>query len=124
MRAYAHGEGCLMQFLQLALDDPDPQPVRPLLGLHRRAAGARAPEPTTETVEAARRFFRGQDVVIEPRKLWVGGMPDRKGRITFLAPGRALAFADDPAWTAELAELWRQRRAGAAGDPGRAWSRC
>ena len=26
MRRYAHGEGCLMQFLQLALDDPDPSP--------------------------------------------------------------------------------------------------
>ena len=26
MRSYAHGEGCLMQFLQQALDDPDPRP--------------------------------------------------------------------------------------------------
>ena len=26
MRHYAHGDGCLMQFLQQALDDPDPQP--------------------------------------------------------------------------------------------------
>jgi hypothetical protein len=35
-------------------------------------------------VEAARRYFRGQDVVVEPRKM-------------FVAPGRALVFADDPA---------------------------
>ena len=28
---------------------------------------------------------------------------DRKGKINFLAPGRALAFADDPAWTDDLA---------------------
>ena len=26
MRGYAHGEGCLMEFLQQALDDPDPAP--------------------------------------------------------------------------------------------------
>ena len=26
MRGYAHGAGCLMQFLQRALDDPDPRP--------------------------------------------------------------------------------------------------
>ena len=107
MRAYAHGEGCLMQFLQQALDDPDAAALRPLLGLHRRAAGARARDRLPRTVDAARRFFRGQDVVVEPRKLWAGGLPDRKGKITFLVPGRALAFADDPAWNAELAELWR-----------------
>jgi len=34
-------------------------------------------------------------------------LPDRKGKIDFLAPGRALAFADDPAWHAELAVLWQ-----------------
>ena len=27
MRGYAHGAGCLMQFLQRALDDPDPGPA-------------------------------------------------------------------------------------------------
>ena len=107
MRAYAHGEGCLMQFLQLALDDPDPQPC----GRCSVCTGE-LPEPgdrpTVETVNAARQFFRGQDVVVEPRKLWVARIPDRKGKITFLAPGRALAFADDPAWGGELAGLWRQ----------------
>ncbi len=55
----------------------------------------------------ASRFFRGLDVVIEPRKLWPSGLPDRKGKITFLAPGRALAFADDPAWSEELGKLWQ-----------------
>jgi ATP-dependent DNA helicase RecQ len=104
MRGYAHGDGCLMQFLQQALDDPDPQPcgrcsvctgVLP-------APGARA---SGDVVEAARRYFRGQDVVVEPRKMWPSGLPDRKGKIRFLAPGRALAFADDPAWDDELAAL-------------------
>jgi len=106
MRSYAHGSGCLMQFLQLALDDPDPQPC----GRCSVCTGALPPpgaSPTDESIDAARTFFRGQDVVVEPRKLWASGLPGRKGRIGFLAPGRALAYADDPAWTAELAELWR-----------------
>ena len=106
MRSYAHGEGCLMQFLQLALDDPDPQPC----GRCSVCTGVLPPpgaRPTDASIDAARTFFRGQDVVVEPRKLWAAGLPGRKGRIAFLAPGRALAYADDPAWTEELAELWR-----------------
>ena len=61
--------------------------LRALLGLrpascrHRGAAGRPA------TVEAARQFFRGQDVVVEPRKLWVSGLPGSKGKINFLARG-------------------------------------
>ncbi|WP_420120282.1 RecQ family ATP-dependent DNA helicase [Nakamurella sp.] len=106
MRQYAHGAGCLMQFLQQALDDPDPQPC----GRCSVCTGTLPPPggtPDPETVAAAQRFFRGQDVVVEPRKLWPGGLPDRKGRIAGLAPGRALAFADDPAWSEVLATLWR-----------------
>jgi ATP-dependent DNA helicase RecQ len=104
MRSYAHGDGCLMQFLQQALDDPDPQPCGrcSLCTGTLPAPGAR---PSGDVVEAARRYFRGQDVVVEPRKMWPSGLPDRKGKIRFLAPGRALAFADDPAWDDELAAL-------------------
>jgi ATP-dependent DNA helicase RecQ len=105
MRRYAHGEGCLMEFLQRALDDPDPgrcgrcsvcDGVLPAPGAH----------PSAELVEAARRFFRGRDVLIEPRKLWVSGLAGRKGKIAGVAPGRALAFADDPAWGDVLRVLW------------------
>ena len=97
-----------MQFLQRALDDPDPQPVRPLLGLHRRAAGPGRP--------ARRRDGRRRPAVL-PRPgrgrraaqaVGRAGCPTARARSRFLAEGRALAFADDPAWTAELAELWRQ----------------
>ncbi len=106
MRSYAHGEGCLMRFLQQALDDPDPQPC----GRCSVCTGT-LPDPgahaSEEAIDAARRFFRGQDVIVEPRKLWPTGLPDRKGKITFMAPGRALAFADDPAWKDDLATLWR-----------------
>ncbi|MFL6063425.1 MAG: RecQ family ATP-dependent DNA helicase [Friedmanniella sp.] len=110
MRSFAHGEGCLMQFLQQALDDPEPQAC----GRCSVCTG-QLPEPgerpSREVVEAAARFFRGQDVVVEPRKLWASGLPGRKGRIGFLVPGRALAFADDPAWTEELDRLWQRDEA-------------
>jgi ATP-dependent DNA helicase RecQ len=106
MRAYAHGEGCLMRFLQQALDDPDPQPCgrcSVCTGILPAPGG----RPSPETVDAARRFFRGLDVIIEPRRQWVARLPDRKGKISFMGEGRALAYADDPAWNAELARLWR-----------------
>ncbi len=107
MRAYAHGDGCLMEFLQQALDDPDPQPCGrcSVCTGTLPAPGSRA---SSGMVDAARRYFRGKDVVVEPRKLWPSGLPDRKGKITFLMPGRALAFADDPAWNDELAVLGQQ----------------
>ena len=40
--------------------------------------------------------------------MWVSGLPGKKGKITFLGEGRALAYADDPAWSSVLAELWRR----------------
>ena len=107
MRRYAHGEGCLMQFLQLALDDPDPSPCGrcSVCDGQLPAPGLR---PSAPTIEAARRYFRGQDVLVEPRKMWVSGLPGKKGKIGFLGEGRAMAYADDPAWSGVLADLWRQ----------------
>ena len=108
MRRYAAGAGCLMQFLQVALDDPDPAPcgrcsvctgVLP-------APGAR---PSSEALAAAHGFARGIDVVIEPRKLWPSGLAGpraRKGRIVGCEVGRALAFADDPGWAEEVAAFF------------------
>ena len=107
MRRYAHGEGCLMEFLQRALDDPDPGPCGRCTVCDGRLP-APGVHPSSELVEAARRFFRGRDVVIEPRKLWVSGLAGRKGKIAGVAPGRALAFADDPAWGDVLRVLWRR----------------
>lgn len=107
MRRYAHGEGCLMQFLQQALDDPDPVPCGRCSVCDGRVP-APGPRPDTATVEAARRWFRGLDVVVEPRKMWASGLPGRKGRITFMREGRALAYADDPAWSAVLTRLWQR----------------
>jgi ATP-dependent DNA helicase RecQ len=103
MRAYARGRGCLMMFLQQALDDPSPAPC----GRCSVCTGE-LPEPGAELdpadIEAARAFLRGTDVVVDPRKRWPGGV-DRKGTIVGCEPGRALVFADTPGWGEAVAEL-------------------
>ena len=105
MRQYAHGQGCLMAYLQTALDDPSPAPCGrcsvctgqlPFPGLM----------PSQDKQNAARDFLRGLDVDIEPRKRWPSGV-GRKGAIRGFDAGRAVAFADDPAWLAELQALQR-----------------
>ncbi|KQP38793.1 DEAD/DEAH box helicase [Pseudorhodoferax sp. Leaf274] len=104
MRAFAAGQGCLMRFLQEALDDPAPSDC----GRCSVCTG-RLPEPGAHPgaarVEAARAHARGQDVVIAPRKLWPAGGA-RKGRIAGCSEGRALAFADDPGWADALLPLF------------------
>jgi ATP-dependent DNA helicase RecQ len=112
MRQYAHGQGCLMAYLQTALDDPSPAPCGrcsvctghlPFPGL----------APSTDKLMAARDFLRGMDVDIEPRKRWPGGV-SRKGTISGFDAGRAVAFADDPGWVTELQALrWATRGEGA-----------
>ena len=56
-------------------------------------------------MDAARAHLRTVDVEIEPRKLWPAGLAGRKGRINGCGVGRALAFADDPAWEASVVDL-------------------
>jgi ATP-dependent DNA helicase RecQ len=101
MRDFAAGRGCLMQHLQTALDDPNPAAC----GRCSTCTGEPVTFPTAPvpaTVEAARAYLRGVDVVLEPRKLWPAGTNGYKGRIDGPAVGRALAFADDPGWNDEL----------------------
>ncbi|UFU06217.1 RecQ family ATP-dependent DNA helicase [Ruania halotolerans] len=108
MRRYAHGEGCLMQFLQQALDDPDPQPCGrcSVCDGHLPAPGH---HPGEAMVAVARTYFRGLDAVVEPRKLWPSGVDGVRGKIgPVIAPGRAVAFADDPAWSDVLARMWQR----------------
>ena len=104
MRSFAAGQGCLMRFLQEALDDPEPNDCGRCSVCTGRLPGPGA-RPGEARVEAARVFARGQDVVIEPRKLWPSG-GTRKGRIVGCTEGRALAFADDPGWADVLMPLF------------------
>lgn len=109
MRSYAAGAGCLEAFLRRALDDEvaDDHACGRCSVCTRALPADLSAAPQEEGVAAARTYLRGLDVVVEPRKLWAGGMSGRRGRIAAalaLEPGRALAFADDPAWPG-LAEL-------------------
>jgi ATP-dependent DNA helicase RecQ len=104
MRGYARGAGCLMEFLQRALDDADPGPC----GSCSVCTGE-LPSPgrsiDLQRVEAARMQLRGEDVVIEPRKLWPSGNEQGlHGAIVGATQGRALAFADTPGWS-EVSQL-------------------
>ena len=103
MRAYAAGARCLMQVLTEALDDPSSGPCG-RCSVCTGALPAPGAQPSAERVLAARRHLRGRRHVLEPRKLWPSGS-GRRGKIVGLAPGRAVAFADDPAWTDLTAEL-------------------
>ncbi len=114
MRSFARGAGCLMRFLQEALDDPEPTDCGRCSVCTGKLPGPGA-QPGAKRTEAARTFARGQDVVIEPRKLWPSGGvrgatggAKRKGRIVGCSEGRALAFADDPGWTEALLPLFAQ----------------
>ena len=101
MHAYLHHQGCLMEFLTRALDDPDPRPC-----------GRCAPElggllPTTvdhERVLAAIALLRGSVEVIEPRRQWpAGAVEDLKGRIANPnEEGRALSVEGDAGWGREV----------------------
>jgi ATP-dependent DNA helicase RecQ len=98
MRAYAGGRGCLMEFLQQALDDPDPGPCgRCSVCTGELPAPGRAVDG--EIVEIARQHLRGVDTVLEPRKRWPSGLAEgRTGVIVGATHGRALTYADTPGW--------------------------
>jgi ATP-dependent DNA helicase RecQ len=104
MRSYAAGAGCLMNFLQTALDDTTSGPCETC-----SVCTGNLPAPGHNVdparVENARAYLRGVDVVLEPRKLWPSALASgRRGRIDGALEGRALAFADSPGWT-EVAGL-------------------
>jgi ATP-dependent DNA helicase RecQ len=107
MRSYAAGTRCLMQVLTEALDDADAGRC----GRCSACTGelpAPGAAPGADTVAAARRFLRERDVVLEPRRQWPAGVrrPDAlRGKLLPALPGRAVVFADDPAWSDLVAEL-------------------
>ena len=102
MRAYTRGERCLMQLLTESLDDPEAAPCgrcSVCLGHVPDGLGEPVPPETARTVAGA---LRSQSQVLEPRKMWPGGVAGRKGRIQpdlAAEPGRVLVFADAPEWT-------------------------
>ena len=100
MRAYARSARCLDSVLREALDDPSTSACGRCSACTGTLPAGLAAEPGAEYVAAALAFVRGIEVVIKPRLQWAPGLP-WSGRIAAslaIEPGRALAFADDPAW--------------------------
>jgi len=101
MRAYTRGQKCLMRLLQESLDDTSAQRCgrcSVCLGSLPEPLAAR-PQPATVAAVTAR--LRGEVTVLEPRKMWPGGVFGSRGRIPpalMAQQGRAIAYADAPEW--------------------------
>ena len=104
MRSYAKERECLEALLRRSLDDDiaaDFTCGRCSVCTGALPAGLRA-QPSDEAVLQATTFLRSRDVVVEPRKMWTRGLEGLRGTIApahRVSEGRALAFADDPAWS-------------------------
>ncbi|GAA4745025.1 DEAD/DEAH box helicase [Gordonia alkaliphila] len=119
MRAYIGGRDCLMKLLTQALDDPLAQDCgRCSVCLGHLTPGLSAQVPT-ETLGIISAALRGQAQLLEPRKMWPGGVFGSRGRIPagqMAEAGRVLAFADAPQWTDTLAAA---RQSGEAAETAR-----
>ncbi|WP_189351393.1 RecQ family ATP-dependent DNA helicase [Zhihengliuella salsuginis] len=110
MLDYEHTEGCRMEFLSRALDDPAAAPC----GRCDNCAGAWYPTGIDETAQQGAQSALGRvGVELEPRAMWPSGM-DRlsvpvKGRIKpeeQMGSGRALARLTDLGWGSRLREIF------------------
>lgn len=103
MRQYATGRRCLMQVLIEALDDPDAEPCGRCSTCTGTLPGPGA-APSDSGMAAALEFLQRRRHDLEPRKLWPKSV-SRRGRISAAGPGRAVCFANDPAWPHLVTEL-------------------
>jgi ATP-dependent DNA helicase RecQ len=99
MQAYVAHQGCLMEFLARALDDPAAGPC----GRCANCVGRGMPaQVSTALVAEAVEFLKCCDLIIEPRRMWPKGLfTDLKATIpmdTLNAPGRALCEYGDAGW--------------------------
>lgn len=96
MKDFLHYDGCLMQYIARALDDPTAtQPCGQCKNCRKKAISY---QPTTAEIEEAARFLReGEPIMIEPRKQYPTGLPDNlKGRLkTVNHSGVALCYYHD-----------------------------
>ncbi len=101
MRAYTRGRKCLMQLLQESLDDTSAQPCGRCSVCLGSLPEPLRPRPEPATVEAVTVRLRGEVTVLEPRKMWPGGVFGSRGRIPpalMAQTGRAIVYADAPEW--------------------------
>ncbi|MEO8391764.1 MAG: RecQ family ATP-dependent DNA helicase [Chloroflexota bacterium] len=109
MQAYVREKGCLMRFIAMALDDPDPV-VR--CGRCKNCTGVESKfQPDAAAVGRAQQFLRhGKALTFEPRRRWPTGIPGiaKTTDIKVNHAGLALCSYYDEGWGA----LVRQGRAG------------
>lgn len=99
MRAYMAHTGCLMEFLQRALDDPDPRPC----GRCANCRGKGLPHAVSrDLVIEAEAYLKGTSIPIEPRRMFpLGVFPDQKRKIPpelLNEIGRSLCYYGDAGW--------------------------
>ena len=99
MQAYLDHQGCLMEFLLQALDDPDPKPC----GRCANCRGKGLPNTVSHALVAqAENFLKGMIISIEPRKRWPAGVfVDQKRVIPIELQnclGRSLCYYGDAGW--------------------------
>jgi ATP-dependent DNA helicase RecQ len=99
MQSYVEHNGCLMEFLLKALDDPNPKPCG-------RCANCRETGlPTNishELIIHAENFLNGIEIPINPRKRWPAGVFTDQKRVIPIelqnCPGRSLCYYGDAGW--------------------------
>jgi ATP-dependent DNA helicase RecQ len=99
MQDYVNYTGCLMQFLLNALDDPNPVPCGRCANCRGKGLASEVPD---ELVLEAENYLKGNQIDIQPRKMWPSGLfPDQKRNIPSEwqpSPGRSLCFYGDAGW--------------------------
>ncbi len=118
MRAYTRGDSCLMELLQLSLDDPHAGPCGRCSVCRGGLPERFAERPASDTVARVRQLLRGETHVLEPRRMWPGGTFGSRGRIApeeMAAEGRVLVHADAPEWRDTVA-TWSAGDAAADAD--------
>jgi ATP-dependent DNA helicase RecQ len=106
MRAYIDADDCLMLLLARALDDERAGPCGRCSACRGELPAGLSPRPDAEAVDRVASALRAERHVVAPRKMWPGGAWGGRGRIAAAqqaAEGRAVVFADAPAWTEAVA---------------------
>jgi ATP-dependent DNA helicase RecQ len=109
MRDYIGSRRCLMLLLAQALDDEHAQACGRCSVCTGTLPDGLTELPDEETVRAVSAALRHERHVLAPRKMWPGGAFGSRGRIRtdqLAATGRAVVFADAPAWVDVVAHAF------------------
>jgi ATP-dependent DNA helicase RecQ len=105
MQSYVAYQGCLMEFLARALDDPEARPCG--VCANCQGKGFRA-EASAELVKQAAAFLGRVDIVLEPRKRWPQDVSLSQTSVIPAemrnAPGRSLCYYGDAGWGRQVRE--------------------